>query len=379
LSRITYYQAPQTWESDFLASNLTLSGARDIDYNTAELYTVGGYTFVLDYYTTWSDYVITSIGYESRNGRLLAELDQVSWTLTEFLSGGATVSDRELVGTSSDDVFRQNGVSAPYVAAFNGTGGFEIDGRGGTDTIDYGSLGYFQSMIRPGRVELSGDTLIITQLDGDRDEIVNVEYFAFRDGTLTREQILERAGLAAAEPAIDVPEQFSESHYLQMAGLSGLSRAEAYLHFRDTGWRLGLDPNDSFDTSDYLAAYQDIAQAGINPFEHYLAFGAAEGRLADPGGDAMLIARYGQTIVQAFDRDYYLARNPDVAAAGIDPIIHFMEFGWREGRDPTAAFDTTRYLAVYRDVAAADANPFEHYLLWGQSEGRDTWFSSDLW
>ena len=34
----------------------------------------------------------------------------------------------------------------------------------------------------------------------------------------------------------------------------------------------------------------------------------------------------------AFDPDAYLEANPDVAAAGVDPGIHYLEFGFREGR-----------------------------------------------
>jgi hypothetical protein len=36
-----------------------------------------------------------------------------------------------------------------------------------------------------------------------------------------------------------------------------------------------------------------------------------------------------------FDADYYLANNSDVAAVGADPLLHFLEFGWREGRRPS--------------------------------------------
>ena len=60
-------------------------------------------------------------------------------------------------------------------------------------------------------------------------------------------------------------------------------------------------------------------------------------------------------------REYYLAHNPDVAAAGVDPLVHFDTFGWHEGRNPNAFFDTAGYLAHYADVAAAGVNPLQHY------------------
>ena len=36
-----------------------------------------------------------------------------------------------------------------------------------------------------------------------------------------------------------------------------------------------------------------------------------------------------------FDPDYYLASNPDVAASGMDPLVHYLAFGLPEGRSPT--------------------------------------------
>lgn len=35
-----------------------------------------------------------------------------------------------------------------------------------------------------------------------------------------------------------------------------------------------------------------------------------------------------------FDSDFYLIQNPYIATAGIDPLLHFLEHGWREGRRP---------------------------------------------
>ena len=39
-----------------------------------------------------------------------------------------------------------------------------------------------------------------------------------------------------------------------------------------------------------------------------------------------------------FDSSYYLRANADVAAAGIDPLTHYCEYGWQEGRDPAFFF-----------------------------------------
>jgi hypothetical protein len=42
-----------------------------------------------------------------------------------------------------------------------------------------------------------------------------------------------------------------------------------------------------------------------------------------------------------------------------------------EGRDPSAMFSTNGYLTGYPDVAAAGVNPLEHYLQFGMAEGRN--------
>jgi hypothetical protein len=66
-----------------------------------------------------------------------------------------------------------------------------------------------------------------------------------------------------------------------------------------------------------------------------------------------------------FDSQYYLERNPDVAAAGVDPLEHFLRYGWREGRDPHPLFQVQYYLASNPDVAAEGVNPLIHYLTTG--------------
>jgi hypothetical protein len=72
-----------------------------------------------------------------------------------------------------------------------------------------------------------------------------------------------------------------------------------------------------------------------------------------------------------FDRDWYLATYPDVAAASADPLVHFCELGWREGRDPGPGFATSAYLKGNPDVARTGINPLFHYIEFGRSEGRE--------
>lgn len=83
------------------------------------------------------------------------------------------------------------------------------------------------------------------------------------------------------------------------------------------------------------------------------------------------VAHADRGVIEAeFDRSFYLAANPDVAQAGVDPIDHFLTHGWREGRDPTRRFSLKDYLDAYPDVAAAGVNPFVHFVGTGRAEGR---------
>jgi hypothetical protein len=73
---------------------------------------------------------------------------------------------------------------------------------------------------------------------------------------------------------------------------------------------------------------------------------------------------------ELFDSHWYLTANPDVAVAGIDPAEHYLAHGAAEGRDPGPHFISRRYLEAYPDVAASGMNPLVHYLRHGRAEGR---------
>lgn len=71
-----------------------------------------------------------------------------------------------------------------------------------------------------------------------------------------------------------------------------------------------------------------------------------------------------------FDTAWFLERNPDLVAAGLNPLLHFHRHGWRESRWPNPYFDPCWYLRQYQDVAAGQIDPLLHYARWGEAEGR---------
>ncbi|ADL53199.1 peptidoglycan recognition protein family protein [Clostridium cellulovorans] len=81
----------------------------------------------------------------------------------------------------------------------------------------------------------------------------------------------------------------------------------------------------AFSRTWYLSQYQDVAKNGIDPYQHYLAYGKKEGRQPLP------------PIPTGYTDSGYLICNPDVAAAVnkgifVSGLDHYYEFGWREGR-----------------------------------------------
>ncbi len=226
-----------------------------------------------------------------------------------------------------------------------------------------------------------------------------------------------------------------DQHYAQYGGHEGrdpnpIFSTEAYLaanpdvraagldpvqHYDQYGWHEGRSPGPGFSAEAYLAMNPDVKAAGLDPMAHYLAYGQAEGRTILPGES---VAANGHHLYGVFDADFYLATNkdvaaaavghgdpdsfafthyltygagegrnpdslfstkdyvaanPDVAAAGLNPLLHYEAGGWQEGRNPSAAFDANGYLAANPDVAAAHMDPLQHFLEYGAAEARHGW------
>jgi GT2 family glycosyltransferase len=70
-----------------------------------------------------------------------------------------------------------------------------------------------------------------------------------------------------------------------------------------------------------------------------------------------------------FDTAYYKSRYPDVAAAGIDPVLHYVVSGAAEGRNPSPDFDTAAYVAAYPEATRGGGNPLIHYYETGYRTG----------
>ncbi|WP_439371698.1 glycoside hydrolase family 99-like domain-containing protein [Bradyrhizobium sp. DASA03120] len=115
-----------------------------------------------------------------------------------------------------------------------------------------------------------------------------------------------------------------------------------FLHYAMVGERDGRRPSPYFQPAWYREKYG--IPEGESPLAHYL-----KNRLGP------------FSPIPEFDAQYYLQNYQDVAAAGVDPFEHFIFHGYKEGRNPSADFDTKFYIQRYFK-GKTDQNPLLHYL-----------------
>jgi hypothetical protein len=137
----------------------------------------------------------------------------------------------------------------------------------------------------------------------------------------------------------------------------GVASLTHYLCHRLDG---SVSPNPDFDARFYVAGNPDVAEAGLDPFEHYRASGRAEGRL--PRDERDILRASG-----LIDPNYYYINGPDVHQAGLDAVDHYASDGWREYRRPNPYFDGVWYRQRYAPPAAM--SPLCHYILEGEALG----------
>lgn len=189
---------------------------------------------------------------------------------------------------------------------------------------------------------------------------------------------------------------FDRGHYLShMPGADG-SLLPLRLHYLLVGRRRDASPTPLFDPRYYRQRYADVATSGVDPLFHYFRHGAAEGRKPSPAFDSGFYLaqnadvarknanplrhylnhgwREGRDPNPFFDTSSYLAAG-DVRG---EPLAHYLSVGAKEGRRPGPLFDGARYLAENPDVAAAGTNPLVHYLEHGMAEDRPRPEGDDL-
>ena len=108
-----------------------------------------------------------------------------------------------------------------------------------------------------------------------------------------------------------------------------------------------------FDAEFYRSAYPDMRAAPVDPLTHYLTEGEAEGRSPNP----------------VFLPAYYRRHAMALAPAGQNALAHYAEEGERLGYRPHPAFDPRAYLAANPALAAFVDRPLLHFLKIGREAG----------
>jgi len=147
---------------------------------------------------------------------------------------------------------------------------------------------------------------------------------------------------------------FDRDWYLASNPDISAAQVDPWCHYVEFGAVEGRDPNPLFDNDWYLSRHAEIIPAHANPLLHYWDCGAAQG--CDPN--------------PLFDSDWYLERNPDVLARGLNPLLHYWRVGAAEGRDPCARFDSAWYLRANPDLRPDGLTALGDYLHYGRLEGR---------
>jgi len=156
---------------------------------------------------------------------------------------------------------------------------------------------------------------------------------------------------------------FDEKYYLETYEDVRKADIDPIKHYIKNGWKEGRNPSERFDTNDYVQQNNISLNSKYSPLFHQIK--SLSNKQKATTSEYNIIKKSN-----LFDEIYYLQTYPDVKNANIEAVKHFMEFGWKEGRNPSNRFDTTFYLERYKDIKEANINPLIHYIKYGKKENR---------
>ena len=72
---------------------------------------------------------------------------------------------------------------------------------------------------------------------------------------------------------------FDYKYYTSKYNLNFKTKSQAITHYLNIGFKKGFNPSEIFNGDEYLNRYLDLKKAGVNPLLHYLKYGKKEGRI----------------------------------------------------------------------------------------------------
>ncbi len=158
--------------------------------------------------------------------------------------------------------------------------------------------------------------------------------------------------------------------------LEMLKDLDLFKHYNQKGWKTGCDPSALFSVYAYLNRNPDVAEAKMNPRDHYLKYGQKERR------SAYLSRWRGRSVNSVSHSDFELCKDwldiaalrtkyPQFKMQSDDTLIAwYIMDGCYHDTGPTAQFSALFYQKTYPDIARNGTSPLVHYVCFGQSEGR---------
>ena len=171
---------------------------------------------------------------------------------------------------------------------------------------------------------------------------------------------------------------FDKEWYLNENPDVAASKQDPAKHYLKHGWLEDRDPGPNFSTHQYLIDHPDCEicpllhiqtnssnykpiETTFTLFDRFLRLFKYHKRT----DDYVLVARS-----KYFKKKWYLKMYPEVAIQNLDPVEHYMEIGWKEGKLPGPEFDGNDYLDRYPSVRKLPYSPLLHYEKYGKNEDR---------
>jgi glycosyltransferase involved in cell wall biosynthesis len=174
---------------------------------------------------------------------------------------------------------------------------------------------------------------------------------------------------------------FSSEYYLAQYEDISQAGVDPLIHYLEAGASERRDPHPNFDTQYYLEQCIQLGLEPTNPLLHYLQVGRTHGLKIQRGAEEEFVRPSSETETQQwianrvlqsglFEFDFYKQQCGVNFTDEREALLHFFDIGYKEGKRPNLYFDPTWYLSHYSDIRDAAIEPLFHFLVQGDSEGR---------
>lgn len=198
-----------------------------------------------------------------------------------------------------------------------------------------------------------------------RDLSNSVDYISSMSDQKLRDAALDLVDRMVNSPDAAFFDALCALEFSAYAGKSGNTRKPLA-----AAWQAGLanvSPERSESTGESPSLPPDVAAA----------WGQACCRSLVPSGLFSAMSRHrirrAVSLIERsglLDGDWYFSEYPNAANCGCEAAEHYVRYGVFKGYNPNRSFNTFEYLLDNPDVARAGMNPLVHYILHGQFELR---------